>query len=158
MCRDVGGTRFICSKNMQKWLMEGEFCCFHMTLCVVGDLLLSGGRDARIRVWDLDVKCCRRTLPGHTADVLHLAALTPTYSWPATDAQTHGPPQATPEGETDLPPPKVSLTDDNLPRVLSSCSADGTCRLWDVRTWTCVKIISPSAGECCSCANTGFCS
>ena len=108
---------------------------------------MSGGRDATIRVWDLDVKCCRRTLPGHTADVLHLAALIPHA--PDADSASTAPAGAQHKedgGPTGLPAPNAFSTEDAQPRVLSSCSADGTCRLWDVRTWTCVKIISPSLG------------
>lgn len=103
------------------------------------------------------MKCCRRTLPGHTADVLHLAALIPnlpeTYSGPVADSPFAAPEaphlQADVEegeGETDLTAPREPVYDERLPRVLCSCSADSTCRLWDVRTWTCVKIITPSAG------------
>jgi hypothetical protein len=114
-----------------------------------GELLLSGGRDATIRVWDLEVKCCRRTLPGHTADVLHLAALIPNLA-DAENEEASGSlaSEEPPDQSMDLAAaPRRSLTDDHLPRVLSSCSADGTCRLWDVRTWTCVRIISPTSGD-----------
>lgn len=129
-----------------------------------GDLLLSGGRDATIRVWDLDVKCCRRTLPGHTADVLHLAVLSPKR--PRNPAPNPAPPElpvdSMPFALVDTPAPEGSAVD-MLPCVLVSCSADGTCRLWDVRTWTCVKVITPmpappassTAGSNAPCRTTG---
>ena len=46
-----------------------------LTLCSLGGLLLSGGRDNIIRVWDMEALVCRRTLPGHRDDVMCIAGL-----------------------------------------------------------------------------------
>lgn len=46
-----------------------------ITLCSMGGLLLSGGRDNVVRVWDMDALVCRRTLVGHKDDVLCIAGL-----------------------------------------------------------------------------------
>ena len=46
-----------------------------MTLSSLGGLLLSGGRDNIIRVWDMEALVCRRTLPGHRDDVMCIAGL-----------------------------------------------------------------------------------
>jgi len=46
-----------------------------LSLCSLGGLLLSGGRDNIIRVWDMDALVCRRTLAGHRDDVMCIAGL-----------------------------------------------------------------------------------
>ena len=46
-----------------------------LTLCSLGGLLLSGGRDNIVRVWDMEALVCRRTLAGHKDDVLCIAGL-----------------------------------------------------------------------------------
>lgn len=46
-----------------------------LSLCSLGGLLLSGGRDNIIRVWDIDALVCRRTLAGHRDDVMCIAGL-----------------------------------------------------------------------------------
>lgn len=56
--------------------MQRSSCSAHYA----GGLLLSGGRDAVVRVWDMDALVCRRTLVGHTDTILHLAALAPGLS------------------------------------------------------------------------------
>lgn len=56
--------------------MQCSSCSAHYA----GGLLLSGGRDAVVRVWDMDAHVCRRTLVGHTDTILHLAALAPGLS------------------------------------------------------------------------------
>ena len=46
-----------------------------LSLCSLGGLMLSGGRDNIIRVWDMDALVCRRTLAGHRDDVMCIAGL-----------------------------------------------------------------------------------
>ena len=46
-----------------------------LTLCCLGGLLLSGGRDNIIRVWDVKAMVCRHTLSGHKDDVLSICGL-----------------------------------------------------------------------------------
>lgn len=46
-----------------------------LSLCSLGGLLLSGGRDNIIRVWDMEALVCRRTLAGHRDDVMCIAGL-----------------------------------------------------------------------------------
>lgn len=119
-----------------------------------GDLLLSGGRDATIRVWDLDTCCCRRTLPGHTADVLNMSALAPGLSWNGNAADCcptgRGSVDADSDGDGAVGE-AIAGRADRIPAhggalLLASCSADGSCRLWDVQTWTCVHAIVPGTG------------
>lgn len=108
-------------------------------------------------MWDLDTCCCRRTLPGHTADVLNMSALAPGFSWNGNAADC-GAADAVPAPDASGASPgraaglRATLdSTDSIPAhggalILASCSADGTCRLWDVRTWTCVHVFIPGTG------------
>lgn len=110
-------------------------------------------------MWDLDTCCCRRTLPGHTADVLNMSALAPGLSWNgnATDCCPTGRGRGGP-GSVDADSDgdgavgeAIAGRADRIPAhggalLLASCSADGSCRLWDVQTWTCVHAIVPGTG------------
>lgn len=167
-----------------------------------GDLLLSGGRDASIRVWDLGALCCRRTLAAHGADILHLAARAPGLSANSNAAPFAGaaPEQTGSHGRSRSPSKaaherdgreengsarqasngrtagyvsgfeghseggsgevsglewspvdaaRLDSCDDAVakqPAVFTSCSADGTCRLWDMRAWCCLHVFQPQLG------------
>lgn len=134
-----------------------------------GGLLLSGGRDGVIRVWDMDALVCRRTLTGHTGTILHLAALAPGLS---ANGNSHGPhsyTNLTSEDErltvgngdevaaaldglgSGVVAPVVAALDSErgqvLPALIASCSVDGTARLWSADCWRCIYVVNPHPGE-----------
>jgi WD40 repeat protein len=137
-------------------------------LHTAGDLLLSGGRDGNVRVWDLQALCCRRTLTGHTADILHLGAHMPGFSLNGNNdaCRTASGSNASGSSSSDLSSQDQlagsettdARDDDALQAsardapgwdrafLFASCSADGTCRLWSMQAWCCMQIICPVPG------------
>ena len=80
-----------------------------LSLCSLGGLLLSGGRDNIIRVWDMDALVCRRTLAGHRDDVMCIAGL------------SLQPPSGTPAAPLNPPEPDCSQV---------THTPDFTCRVY----------------------------
>ncbi|GBF92924.1 hypothetical protein Rsub_05760 [Raphidocelis subcapitata] len=113
-----------------------------LCLLALGHLLLSGARDNAIRVWDMEMDMmCRRTLLGHKDDVTSLAAV----GLRRRAAEAAAPP---------LSPLGSPLAGGGggggggsamLAALVASASADGTVRLWCAPTWTCLRVLVPSA-------------
>lgn len=121
MCRHALLLTGVCLRQATLRGHRGSVLC----LAAAGDLLLSGGRDNTIRVWDTDTLACRRTLQGHKHDVLSLATLGISPNLDKSGA---------------APVAQGSRT----PFLFASASADGTARLWCSRDWVCFHVFTPA--------------
>ena len=71
-----------------------------MTLFAIDNLLLSGGRDNVVRVWDMEALVCRRVLAGHKDDILQIGGLR--LAAPAAEPPTVGDRDPSPAPEPSL--------------------------------------------------------
>ena len=88
----------------------------------------TGSQDGTIRVWDLETTHCKQVLTGHKEEVLCLAVCHSNFGGPGAlyglgrDGSVHRRQSAVPL------------------EVLCSGSADGTIKLWSMRTYTCMHV------------------
>ncbi|KAG6869014.1 hypothetical protein C0993_005673 [Termitomyces sp. T159_Od127] len=117
-----------------------------------GKMLFSASDDGSIKLWDLTLRTCLRTLTGHMGQVQSMKLL------PASDcdseelpAEAENSEQATTPSETPLesvssedtatpPPPETTMRFPNRKKpVLISGSLDNTIKLWDIETGKCTR-------------------
>lgn len=82
---------------------------------------------------DMDALVCRRTLTGHTHDVLSITGLDYSSHFQPSNSTIAGPP------ETLLP--RSSSNVFQTLALYASASADETVRIWDAKDWTCLRVI-----------------
>ena len=86
---------------------------------------------------DMDALVCRRTLTGHTHDVLSITGLN-FHS----QAQPSGSHYST--GMGSQIGSALNRSDSGFPSIsalFASASADETVRIWDAKDWTCLRVI-----------------
>lgn len=114
-------------------LQESEGRVFSLTFSPDGLYLASGSEDHQIRVWDIRTRTLVWQLSGHTDEVRSVAFAPQQYQDP-NDAHRRLPPSP------------------SYGHQLISGSYDGTLRLWDLTTGTCIDTWSAEVGAILSVA------